>query len=244
MQALKALVIILGVLILAASAVVAVTIYNRATDGLEGTAAGFGIKTMDLPPGAEIVEMTAAQGQIVLRLRLADGSPRILVVDLETGEARRGDVCESGGMRLVLTEAKLRDITTEAAAAYPEECCGLLVGRRASSEVVVTRTVPSPNLAVDESGAPRRADRFEVDPELRLAVMRECEGTVQELVGHYHSHPDHPARPSVHDLDMALEPELVWLIIAVANGKAGEVTAHVLDETARRFREIPLRVAG
>ena len=145
---------------------------------------------------------------------------------------------------LVLGRAKLRDIVIEAESAYPDECCGLLVGRSTDSEIIVTRIVPSPNLAVDDSGGPRRSDRFEVDPEVRLAVMRACEGTDQALVGHYHSHPDHPAQPSDHDLEMALEPDLVWLIIAVENGKAGQATAHRLDETGRRFREIGLRITG
>ena len=149
-----------------------------------------------------------------------------------------------GSATLVLGQAKLRDIAAEAESAYPDECCGLLVGRTMDTEIVVTRVVPSPNLAVDDSGRPRRADRFEVDPEIRLAVMRACEGTDQALVGHYHSHPDHPAQPSGHDLEMAQEPELVWLIIAVDKGKAGQAAAHRLDETARRFREIGLRIAG
>jgi len=87
MQALKALVIVLGVLILAAAAVVAVTIYNRATEGLEGagSAAGFGVKQMPLPAGAELEDMTASGERLVLRVRMADGSRRIMVVDLATG---------------------------------------------------------------------------------------------------------------------------------------------------------------
>lgn len=142
----------------------------------------------------------------------------------------------------VLSRAKLRDIVADAESAYPEECCGLLVGRPGESGVTVTRVVPSPNLAVDDSGRPRRRDRFEVDPEIRFRIMRECAGTDQDLVGHYHSHPDHPAHPSEHDLEMAFEPELVWLIVAVDQGRAGDVTAHKFDATARAFREIPFRI--
>lgn len=143
---------------------------------------------------------------------------------------------------LVLTQAKLLDITREAVSAYPDECCGLLVGRRGDSETTVTRVVPSPNLALDDSGKARRRDRFEVDPEIRFKVMRECEGTNEDIVGHYHSHPDHPPKPSPYDLEMALEPELIWLIVAVEKGAAGEVTAYRFDERARTFREVPLRI--
>lgn len=88
MQALKALVIILGVLILVAAAVLAVTIYNRATEGLAeaGDAEpGFGNKELALPPGAALEDVTASGKHLVLRLRMADGNPRIVVIDLATG---------------------------------------------------------------------------------------------------------------------------------------------------------------
>ena len=145
---------------------------------------------------------------------------------------------------LVLTQTQLSGIAGEAESAYPDECCGLLVGRRIKRDIVVARAVPSPNLALDESGAPRRRDRFEVDPEIRLRVMRECEGGEESIVGHYHSHPDHPPEPSAHDLAMALEPELVWLIVGVEKGRAGAVTAHELKEGTQAFREVPLRILG
>ena len=89
MQALKALVIVLGVLILAAAGVVAVTIYKRATNGLGaagGTSAGFGSKKLELPAGATLEDTTASGEHLVLRLRLADGSSRMVVIDLATGE--------------------------------------------------------------------------------------------------------------------------------------------------------------
>lgn len=89
MQALKALVIALGVLILVAAGVIAVTIYKRATNGIEDAgagAAGFGNKELALPAGAVLEDMTASGKHLVLRLRLADGSPRIMVIDLATGE--------------------------------------------------------------------------------------------------------------------------------------------------------------
>ena len=74
--------------------------------------------------------------------------------------------------------------------------------------------------------------------------MREIEGTDLAIVGHYHSHPDHPPGPSAHDLASAFEPELVWLIVAVEKGRAGEITAHRLDEKAGQFRAIPLKTGS
>jgi proteasome lid subunit RPN8/RPN11 len=116
-------------------------------------------------------------------------------------------------------EAMLRAV---AGAAYPEECCGLVVGRaEADGALRIDRAVASRNVAA----AGRRRTRFEVDPAVRFAIMRELTGSPEALVGHYHSHPDRPAEPSDHDRAMAFEADLVWLIIPVAAGIAGRVRA-------------------
>ena len=136
----------------------------------------------------------------------------------------------------------LEAIMAAAEAAYPDECCGLLVGRDLDGGgVAVTAVEPSPN---DAAGS--RRDSFEVSPQLRFDVMRRLAAgnatatTPERIVGHYHSHPDHPAEPSARDLEMAFEPDLVWLIVGVDKGRATRATAHVLDDSAGRFREIRL----
>jgi hypothetical protein len=90
MQALKSLVIALGVLILIGAGVVAVTLYKRvAVNSAASPAAsagpGFGTQKIEIPEGAHLDEVIASGDRLILRLRLADGSPRILVVDLITG---------------------------------------------------------------------------------------------------------------------------------------------------------------
>lgn len=139
---------------------------------------------------------------------------------------------------IFLARADLKAITDAAEAVYPHECCGLLVGRREGADaIVVTRVCPSPNVTQDDA-----RDSFEVSPQLRFDVMRALnEGGPERIVGHYHSHPDHPAQPSARDLERAWEPDLVWLITAVAGGQAIHTTAHVLDAEGRQFREVPLR---
>jgi len=137
----------------------------------------------------------------------------------------------------------LKTITDAAETAYPMESCGLLVGRdNGAGALVVTRVVESRNLA-ETSGQ----DRFEVDPKIRFDIMRELDANAKKgisehrIIGHYHSHPDHPAQPSQTDLSMAYEPDLVWLITSVVGGQAVQTTAHVVDSEGRQFREIPLR---
>lgn len=138
---------------------------------------------------------------------------------------------------ILLSRADLKTIADVAEAAYPRECCGLLVGRREGADaVVVTRVCPSPNVTEEDA-----RDSFEVSPQLRFDLMRELGEGPERIVGHYHSHPDHPAQPSVRDLERAWEPDLVWLITAVAGGQAIHTTAHVLDAEGRQFREVPLR---
>lgn len=140
---------------------------------------------------------------------------------------------------ILVPRSVLKTLLDAAEAAYPDEACALLVGRaRGNGEIVVDRAVASANVAEGERGR-----RFEVDPALRIGLMKELRGGDERIVGHFHSHPDHPAQPSVEDLARAFEPDLVWLITAVEQGQAIHTTAHVVDEAVRQFREIPLRTA-
>ncbi len=138
---------------------------------------------------------------------------------------------------IFLDRSHLAAIADAAEAAFPGECCGLLVGRtEPSGDIVVTAVAASPNVSEDDT-----RDRFEVDPRVRLRLMRTLEDGPERIVGHYHSHPGYPAQPSERDLDMAWEPDMVWLITAVVDGQAIHTTAHVLDAEGRQFREIGLR---
>jgi proteasome lid subunit RPN8/RPN11 len=116
---------------------------------------------------------------------------------------------------------------------YPHECCGALIGRGD----VVDAAVELPNTT--EEG-PRR--RFLVRPsDYRLADQRASE-LGGELLGFYHSHPDHPARPSQFDLDHAW-PTFAYIIVAVVGSdprltpQAREMTVWFLKEDRSSFDE-------
>ena len=99
-------------------------------------------------------------------------------------------------MMLVAPEA-LRQVVEAAEAAYPGECCGLLVGRQTPKGVVeVTRAHPAANLG-------KQPNRFEIDPRLWVDLARALGKGPTKVVGLYHSHPDGPAQPSAVDLDAA-----------------------------------------
>jgi len=141
------------------------------------------------------------------------------------------------GHVIVIRAGHLEQINRFAEQAYPEECCGLLIGRDdGASGLAVTRVAASPNVAEG-----RQRDSFEVDPKLRFDIMRALEGGPERIIGHYHSHPDHPAQPSARDAAMMFEPDLVWVIISVVDGRVEQVTAHAWDGEQGGFREIAIR---
>ncbi|OAN50519.1 hypothetical protein A6A04_18165 [Paramagnetospirillum marisnigri] len=143
---------------------------------------------------------------------------------------------------LVMTAAQLAVIAQAAEAAYPRECCGLLIGS-GQRVVRVSRLMEAANLLADQ-----RPDRFELDPRIRFQAERELRGGRERIVGHWHSHPDAPPLPSTTDLEQAWEPEMIWLIAAVARSPDGrprmvEALAHRLDRDTGRSRPVPLRIA-
>lgn len=138
---------------------------------------------------------------------------------------------------IVLPPALLKRIIDLAEAAFPEECCGLLIGRpHAPDRVVAARLAESANVAEGD-----RRKTFEIDPQVRFDAERSLRGGPERVVGVYHSHPGHAAQPSATDLARAFEPELVWLITSVVGGQAVHTTAHALVPGGGQFREIPLR---
>ena len=94
-QALKFLVIFMGVLIIAGLGVIVIALAGRMSDGDAG-GAGFGTVALDLPKGAEVATAQADGNRLVLTVRLPDGHKRIIVLDLKTG-AVVGTVNVTGG---------------------------------------------------------------------------------------------------------------------------------------------------
>src|SRR5438552_17796493 len=133
----------------------------------------------------------------------------------------------SSGNRLTVTADVDQAIRLHGQATYPHECCGALVGRDGSVAVAVAL----PNTTQE---GPRR--RFLVRP----SDYREAERRASEhggaLLGFYHSHPDHPARPSQYDLDHAW-PTFAYVIVAVAAGTAGDMTVWYLQDDRTTFEK-------
>ncbi len=110
---------------------------------------------------------------------------------------------------------------------YPNECCGALIGR----DGVVATTYALPNTT--EEG-PRR--RFLVRPEDYREAERRALAAGGDLLGFYHSHPDHPARPSQYDLDHAW-PFFSYIIVSVRGGVPEAMTSWRLQDDRSAFDE-------
>jgi proteasome lid subunit RPN8/RPN11 len=122
----------------------------------------------------------------------------------------------------------LEDIRKEGERAYPAECCGVLAGRATGPKEVV-RVVPVANRRTDDP------HRFLISPDDLRRITAELGRSGLEVLGFYHSHPDHPAAPSAFDVDHAW-PWYSYVIVAVSNGRAGEISSWELDDNARAMR--------
>lgn len=132
---------------------------------------------------------------------------------------------------IAVTAERLDEIRRHGERDYPYECCGLLVGRFEPGGLkTVVETYPISNAREEE--AKRR--RFLIRPEELLAGERHARARGLEVVGFYHSHPDHPAAPSQYDLEHAW-PTYSYVIVSVRDGTAGDLTSWEQDAERTRF---------
>ncbi len=139
---------------------------------------------------------------------------------------------------LGISRAELDEVARHAAESYPEECCGFLVGICDVGGVRVLAVWRAEN----ESSGDRRL-RFSIAPERVLAALRRARARGFELVGYYHSHPDHPAEPSPTDRESAW-PGMSYLIVPVVAGVAGAARSWRLLADRSGFLEETLRATG
>lgn len=185
-------------------------------------------------------------------------------------------------MAIELRPEERRQIEQHGAQTYPDECCGILLGKEQNGRKVVTdilRLKNSRQGIPDEPQAPaetmdllkgayrlmqqlphkddemrdwlRRADsvvnsarnRFLILPEDFIESDREAEKRGLDILGFYHSHPDHPARPSEFDREHAW-PWYTYLILAVEKGVPRELTGWLLTEDRAKFLPEEMAIKG
>ena len=133
----------------------------------------------------------------------------------------------------------LREIYDRTEASFPNECCGLLIGTTDTDNnhtVYAFRTCKNLNQE-------RARDRYLIDPLEYRHAEQEFEKGPWDIIGIYHSHPDHPSRPSQTDTDRAW-PVYSYVIISVQQGTVAGAQSWVLDESEKKFYEEPLLIEG
>jgi proteasome lid subunit RPN8/RPN11 len=113
--------------------------------------------------------------------------------------------------------------------AYPEECCGALLGTAGDGAVRVTRIERIENSSLEEK---RR--RYVVAPLEYARVERLADADGLAVLGFYHSHPDHPAMPSGYDREHGL-PFFHYVVLSVGPESSGEIASYLLSEDREVF---------
>ena len=125
-------------------------------------------------------------------------------------------------MTLRLSASLVDEIRREGERLYPAECCGVLAGRPGEVKEVL-KLVPATNRRTDDP------HRYLIAPDDLRRIEAELLSSGLEVLGCYHSHPDHPAAPSAFDTDQAW-PWYSYIIVRVDRARAAELTSWVLDD--------------
>jgi proteasome lid subunit RPN8/RPN11 len=149
----------------------------------------------------------------------------------------------SKALNLSINEAVAERIRRHGAESYPNECCGALLGRDADADVIPARparevlaTFPLVNRRED---SPR--NRFFVTAEDTRDADKAAQAEGLDLIGWYHSHPDHPARPSEYDREHAW-PWYSYIIVSVQNGNPQDMTSWRLQDDRSAFDSEELEI--
>ena len=135
-------------------------------------------------------------------------------------------------IELKLSNKVLSQIQADGENAYPEEGAGLMLGKDLDGKRVVQAILPLNNAREDEA----RHNRYLITAEDMMAAEMEAMRMGLDIVGIFHSHPDHPNRPSEFDREWAL-PWFSYVITSVQNGKAAGSRSWRLANDRQSFFE-------
>jgi proteasome lid subunit RPN8/RPN11 len=144
-------------------------------------------------------------------------------------------------MVLKLYSHHLQAIQNHAERIYPEECCGLLLGQRRGDVKTLIEVLPTENSWDDEAADAFQAiegsaqlesskrSRFSIAPVVMLKAQKDARNRRLDIIGIFHSHPDHPAVPSEFDRAIAWQ-QYSYIIVSVQQGKACDLKSWSLDD--------------
>ncbi len=132
------------------------------------------------------------------------------------------------------------DIVAHVESGYPNECCGIFGGNVSGSEPLMLVAGSSRALNLNKE---RSRDRYLMNPKDIVSAQKHYAVAGQDIVGYYHSHPDHPAAPSETDRVNAWSG-YSYVIISVQKGKVAKYTSWVLNEKTQQFEEEKIVIAS
>lgn len=135
---------------------------------------------------------------------------------------------------LVIEQKPLDEMFRDALQSFPDECCGFFFGKEAGEERIITDIFVVNN---SKEGDKRR--RFEIAPKDYLDAERSADENERQLLGVYHSHPNHPAIPSEHDR-VAAQPYFSYIIISVKENEIAAIRSWQLNDFFQ-FEEEPIK---
>ena len=127
-------------------------------------------------------------------------------------------------MVTIISKVILKQICNHAVASYPEEACGLLFGQKDEDRKFVRAFRQAQNAAEGS-----RQNRYLIAPIDLLGAENFSRVQGWEVLGVFHSHPDHPARPSEFDREHAIL-HYSYIILSVTRGRVGEATCWTLHD--------------
>lgn len=141
-------------------------------------------------------------------------------------------------MAIVISAEQLQIVYTHSVNIYPEECCGILLGKLDKADKIIIEVIPTINvwgetelvvdLEINDEIARTKNSRYAIAPQDIFKAQKRSRSLALEVIGFFHSHPDNLAIPSTCDRDRA------WLvysypIVSVINGKVSDIKSWVLD---------------
>ncbi|MDR3181691.1 MAG: M67 family metallopeptidase [Planctomycetaceae bacterium] len=133
---------------------------------------------------------------------------------------------------LYITQQQKDAVNAHAAAEYPNECCGAILGHFDNGSKTVRDILPISNQREDSA----KHNRFLITPQEFMFCEKTARKANCDVVGFYHSHPDHPSAPSRYDLEHAL-PVYSYVIVSVAGGQPDKMTSWELQNDRSMFNE-------
>ncbi|MEL4895555.1 M67 family metallopeptidase [Crocosphaera sp. Alani8] len=153
---------------------------------------------------------------------------------------------------IYFSNSQLQQIENHAERTYPEECCGLLLGifeasyqrvievRETDNDWTPTMSEDLDNLGSSGNQPLSKKNRFSIAPSVLLQVQKEMRDRELNIIGIYHSHPDHPAIPSEFDREIAWS-DYSYVIASLRQGKVSEIKSWTLKEN-RQFKPEKIKI--